>query len=229
MIKLSLIFIFIHLNAYCQISKTISVEFTKISTQKKSKEIVSGHLYQYAKKTAVIIKIPLNQWIFIEDNIALIYYPENKNAIRIKSQNPIILPFFNLIFRFDDDNIDLAKWGYTIDKNELHGDTLIVHWKPPKSAKKVLGEFIISLKDNRIVSTKSNAPGGKTLIKTYYNRYVKYDNQFFPLEMKSISYSENVITTESIIFNNPIFDNPIPNQISQFSLPDSIEIKEVEW
>lgn len=225
---LFLIMLFV-LNAHSQIFKTISVEFTRITEQKKSEEIIKGHIYYDRNKTIVITREPLNQWMVIENNIMLIYYPHEKKAIRIKSQNPVTLPFFQSFIGLVDDNLGLTKLGYTINKNEVHGDTLFVHWKPPKDAEKLLGEIILSLKDNRIVLTELYAPNGKTMVKTAYNKYIERGNQFFPLEIKSVLYSESNMTTETIIYNNPIFNDPLPKQISQFGLPDNIEVKEVEW
>jgi len=228
-IYLILILMLIVLNAYGQIIKTVSVKFTRIVKQKKSEEIIKGNIYYEGNKTIVVTKEPLNQWMILENNIMLIYYPDKKKAIRIKSKNPVSLPFFHSFIGLVDENLGLAKLGYTIDKNELHGDTLFVYWKPPKKAENILGEFILSLKNNIIVSTKSKDPKGKTIIKTSYNSFIEHDNQFFPLEIKSVIYSGNNVTTESIIYNNPVFDESLPKQISQFTLPDDIEVKEVEW
>ncbi|MBD3373618.1 hypothetical protein GF406_01165 [candidate division KSB1 bacterium] len=228
-INLFCIFSLIAFNAHSQMFKTVSVEYTRTTKQKESEEMIKGHIYYDGNKTIVITKEPVNQRMVLENNIILIYYADEKRAIRIKSQNPVTLPFFQSFIGLVDENLGLAKLGYTIDKNELHGDTLFVYWKPPKNAEKLLGEFILALKNNRIVLTKSKAPDGKTMIQTSYNNYIKHDNQFFPLKIKSVLYSEKNITTESIIYNNPIFNAPLSKQISQFELPDNIKVKEVEW
>ncbi len=216
-------------NVQSQVYKTLEVEFTRIFKDNKSENVVKGYLYYDGFKYISITTEPLKQWMIFNNNELLIYYPDEKKAINIKSEYPVNLPFFQTFIGLNDDNFGLAKLGYTISKNEMQGDSLFVHWQPPQNAQKVLGEFILILKSNRIVRIDSKSPRGNLIGQTCYGNYLKHGKRSFPLEIKSILYADDNITTESIIYNNPVFDVVLPAEISQFTLPAGTAVKEVEW
>lgn len=212
-----------------QIFKTVSVEFIRTIRQNDTKELLKGNIYFTGEKFILITKSPLIQWMIIKNSNMLIYYPNEKKAIKIKSQNPISLPFFQSFLGLVEDNLGLSKLGYTISKNELHQDTLFVHWKPPKNAEKMLGEYILALKDNKIILTILKSPNGKTITQTTYKKYTNYGDQYFPLEINSITYLESNVTIESINYINPVFNKTIPKEITNFNLPKNVVVKEVQW
>lgn len=216
-------------NSYSQVFKTISIEFNRIVKEKDSEDNVKGHIYYDLNKSIIITEKPINQWMILENNVLLIYYPDDRQAIRIKSQNPVSMPFSQFLYGLFDNNLGLIKLGYTISKNELHHDTLSVHWKPPKDMEKKVGEFVIALKEKKIISTEMKDTDRKTIIYTRYDNHIEYCKQFFPLKITSNISSESGPTTEIILFDKPVFNKPLPENILNFKLPDNLIVKEVEW
>jgi hypothetical protein len=216
-------------NAYSQNFDTINIDFTKTVKHGTSNEIVKGTFYYSEIRTILAVQEPLNQWMIIEFNNMLIYYPDKNRAINITSQNPFNIPFFQTFTGLNSENLGLSKLGYTIDKNEIHGDTLLVYWQPPVVNEMKLGEIILSLVDNNIVVTETKDHSGNTNSYTTYNNYISHNDHYFPLLVNSTIYSEGETKTEIIKYTNPVFDQPLPDEITNFILPENAEIKEIEW
>lgn len=214
---------------YCQVFKTLDVEFIRKVQQNNSTEIVKGHIYFDSNKSTIITEEPINQWMILENNILLIYYPVDRKAIKIKSRNPILMPFSQLYYGLSSENFELTKLGYTISKNERHDDTLSIHWKPPKDLEKNVGEYIVAMKGKKIISTEVKNPDKKTIALTLYDNHIRYNNQFFPLKIESHYFLDNTVTTEIIELENPDFDKPLPQNILNFKLPVNLDVKEIEW
>jgi len=215
---------------YCQDYSTFKAKFVRILKQTDCKgETVYGQLYSNNKKSTIIIENPIDQWIIFENNILLIYYPKDGDVIRIKSQNPLTIPFSQLFISIFSNNMDLSKSGYTLFKNELNGNTLSIYWKPPEILKKSISEYIIKMKDKKIISMEIKNTDKKTIMSVIYDDYIQCNNQFVPLEVVTNYYSRNKMTSERIELVDPVFNEPLPQNVLNFKIPDGIEIKDVEW
>jgi len=217
-------------NTYSQILNTFDAKFVRIMKQTDCKdEIVKGQLFFNNNKSTLIIENPIVQWMIFENNILLIYYPKDRNVIRIKSQNPVTMPFSQLFLSIFSENMELSKSGYTLLKNELHGDTLSIFWKPPEILEKSISEYIIKMKGKKIISIKIKNTDKKTIMSVFYDNYIQCSNQFVPLKIVTYLYSRKKMTTEVIELMDPVFNEPLPQNVLNFKLPDGIEIKDIEW
>ncbi|MBN1350543.1 hypothetical protein JXJ21_14095 [candidate division KSB1 bacterium] len=209
--------------------RTIQIEFTRILSQSNSEEIFEGKIFYDGKRSILTIQKPLNQWMILEGSTTLIYYPDRAKAIKITSQNPASLPFFQAFVGLITEDWGLSQLGYTIEKNDIHADTLLVYWKPPTNAEKLLGRFIIALVDNKVVLTQLFNAKNQSIVKTTFRKHIRHRTQSFPLEVKSILNDQGKTITEVITYANPVFDQLLPEKYANFQLPADIEIREIEW
>jgi len=221
-------------SAYSQDIENISVEFIRIITEKGSREIVKGTIYyQVPSRTIVRITEPINQYMIIDEKAMYIYYPDNDKIFHLESKDPLSLPFFQFLVLISNDNwnkdLGLSKIGYTIKDKVVHGDTVFFYWKPPQNAEKKIGNFIVAIKEDQIVSTESKNAKGKTLVKITYDNYINCRSRYFPLQINSTQYSGKYSSTESVTFSNLVVDKPLPKEIVNFKLPDNIEVNEAKW
>jgi len=215
--------------AYGQVFSTIEVEFIKSTNKNNSEEVIKGHIYFNIDRLIVLTKEPLVQWMIIENDVMLIYYPNKDEAIKIKSQNPVNLPFLQTFLDLDQETVGLSKLGYLIDGNKMHGDTLSIYWNPPENAKKILGTYVQSFIDDKIIKTIIFDPNGMIIMQTTYNEFIFYHSQYFPLDIVMNSYSDSGNSSERIEYSNPVFNQPLPEDITNFVLPENVEVKEIEW
>jgi len=217
-------------NTYCQNFDTFESKFVRVLKQTGCKdETVNGQLFFNKNKSTIIIENPIDQWMIFENDILLIYYPKDRNVIRIKSQNPVTMPFSQLFLNIFSDNMELSKSGYTLLKNELCGDTLSIFWKPPEILEKSISEYIIKMKDKKIISIEVKNTDKNTIMSVLYDNYIQCSHQFIPLKIVTYFYSRKKMTTEVIELFNPVFNKHFPQNVINFKLPDDIEIKDIEW
>jgi hypothetical protein len=217
------------ITVYSQTLKTINLEFTRTTEYENTKEIVKGNIYYDGTKTTVKTIEPLSQWMILEENKILLYYPDEEQAIRIKSKNPTNLPFFQTFVGVVKEDYGLSELGFKLEESEIKGDTLFFYWSPPENAQKFLSQITLALENNKIVFTEVKDPHGKTAGKIIYENHFLYGTTNFPLEITTIKYSKTDTIIEKIVYSNPVFDKPLPPQVVNFNIPKEIKIKELEW
>ncbi|MDP4164545.1 MAG: hypothetical protein Q8898_15725 [Bacillota bacterium] len=209
--------------------KTISADLDRHLKKGSTEQSISGHIYYTDKKSILVINKPLSQWMIFENNRMIIYYPAEKNAIRIISRDPLSMPFFQTFIGPATDNFGLAAKGYSISWNEMKQDTLFIHWKPPRETK-MLGEFTVMLQKNRLVSTEQKASDGQVISRSFFAAHIRHGNSFFPRSVTSMIFSgKDTVVIESITYSNIVFDRTLPDTILEFSLPVRTMVKDIEW
>ena len=210
-------------------SQTIQVEFTRIADRKNRKEIAKGKIYYDGTKTTLKVYEPLNQWMILDASSVLIYYPDHKQAIKINSNNPTTLSFFQVFIGIVKEDFGLSQLGYTVRESKFKGDTLFVYWNPPKITAKIISEFILGLYRDKIVFTEAKGTDGNAIGRTTFHNYLTYGAMHFPLEMKMMKFAENDTTIEEIVYFNPIIDQPLPAEVVNFAVPPEIKVEEMAW
>lgn len=216
-------------SAYSQSIHSIQFEFQQIIKRQHESEIVVGYLFYSGQKTTLKIVNPINQWIVFEKNRTLLYYPDLHRAIEIKSQNPVTLPFFQAFAGIHNIDAYLTELDYTLEKSEMRGDTLFSFWCPPAEAKKVIGYYIVAITKDKIIYSKIQDIRGNILAKSNYLNHLTYKGSQFPLEIITTQYVANDSTVEHIRFSNPVFNELLPADVTEFKIPLGTDIKVVEW
>ena len=213
----------------CQIVKTISLEFTRSTKNRTQVDTASGEIYYDGHKTILRISKPISQWMVLEGNKMLLYYPEEQRALEFISQNPARLPFFQGFVGAMQEDFGLSELGFKLEKSSVHEDTLFVYWSPPKNTQKYIGPTILALKDNKIVYAKIKDNGGETITMTSFRNHFKHGGTYFPLHVTSVQHTESDTIIEEIIYSNPVFDEPIPEYVANFKIPANIKIEKISW
>lgn len=212
-----------------QTFKTVKMEFTRTIERDNRQETSSGSIYYNSTKTILKITEPIIQWILMTGDSLLIYYPNEKQALLMKCENPATLPFLNMFVGVVKENFGLGELGYGIIKNEMKGDTLFTYWAPPTTRRKFMGPVVLALLKNKLVLSESQNPQGKTILKTIYQNHISYRTKNFPLQMTVFQFSEQGTIIENVTFVNPLFDQPFPIEIENFCIPQDVIPEEIEW
>lgn len=214
---------------FSQSFQTLQVGFTRTVTSDEKVESAQGEIHSDGVKTTIIISDPLSQWMRMEGNKVLIYYPEEKRALQLTSQGPVRMTFFQAFTGLIKENFGLPESGFTLEKNELRSDTLWAYWLPPESMRKYLGHFIIALQKGRYIKVQITTNQEKILGETVFNNHIRFNGYYFPLHITTTQYSENSATVETVVFQNPVFDKPLQEQILNFQVPSDITVEEMQW
>ncbi|MGB9595140.1 MAG: LolA family protein [Candidatus Poribacteria bacterium] len=209
---------------------TISLNFERKIVKEDSTEIVKGiSYYKSPQKLYIEVQHPLKQIMAIENNVLTIYYPIEKKAFRIKSKGPIQMPFIQSILSAMKEDYGLSDVGYTLTKSEMRGKILYTYWEPPKKYKKQMGKFIIGVENGLLSCSEALDPKGKTVIKSFYKKHIEINGKYFPLEVQSEITDGSIQIKEYIIYSNVKINIPLPQEVINFSIPNSVPVKEIEW
>ena len=160
-----------------------------------------------------------------------IYYPVEKQAFRFISEGRIPLPFVESIIQSTQPEYGLTAIGYALDRHDVKDEVLYTYWKPSEKAKDKLGEVILGMRDERLISAEVKNPEGRLAATSRYQNHSKIGDNYIPMEVSAILYGEKseVIQRERILYSNPRVNVEPPNPILTFTIPVSVKIKELIW
>lgn len=233
---ISIIFLFILLCVgvlHAAPLKTLSLDFTRELTENDKTEHIAGTLHYNVKEARVVIEVvkPLRQIMIIEDNALEIYYPIEKQAFRFISEGRIPLPFVESIIQSTQAEHGLTAIGYSLEKHDIVNGVLYSYWRPPKKAKDTLGIVILGMQDDRLISAEVKNPKGYIIARSHYQNHSKVGMSYVPLMVTSSTYGEKseVLQREQVIYSNPQVNVEPRNSILDFTIPESMEVKEIKW
>ena len=213
--------------------KNLSLDFTRELTENDKTERIAGTLHYDAKTARVVVEVtePLNQIMIVKDKALEIYYPVEKQAFRFISEGRIPLPFVESIIQSTQAEHGLTAIGYSLEKYDIVDEVLYTHWQPPKNAKDKLGPIILGMQDDRLISAEVKNPKGHIIARSRYENHNKIGMNYIPMMVTSSTYSEKseVLQHEHIVYSNPQVNVDPPNQILNFVIPETVEVKEVKW
>ena len=213
--------------------KTLSLEFTRELTENGETEHIAGTLHYDVKATRVVVEVtkPVKQIMVVKDNVLEIYYPVEKQAFRFISEGRVPLPFVESIIQTTQAEYGLTAIGYTLDKHDVVEEVLYTYWKPPEKAKDTLGSVILGMHNDRLISAEIKNPEGYIIGRSRYQNHSKIGINYIPMEVISRTYNEKseVIQHEQIVYSNPEVNTKTPNPMLNFTIPESVEVKESKW
>ncbi len=213
--------------------KTLSLDFTRELTENDKTEHIAGTLHYNVKEARVVIEVvePVRQIMIIEDNALEIYYPIEKQAFRFISEGRIPLPFVESIIQSTQAEHGLTAIGYSLEKHDIVNGVLYSYWRPPKEAKDTLGIVILGMQDDRLISAEVKNPKGYIIARSHYQNHSKVGMNYVPLMVTSSTYGEKseVLQREQVIYSNPQVNVEPRNSILDFTIPESMEVKEIKW
>ncbi|TET47141.1 hypothetical protein E3J62_02340 [candidate division TA06 bacterium] len=229
-VAITLLGVFMPLVSFAEVLTPLSIAFVREYTQDAEKETASGMVYcQPPDRIILRVTHPVDQWMVFEDTLTTIYYPASRQAFRIISRFGSYPPFVQAFVGVAERDYGLSGLGYRVRDYNIQADTLISHWTPPKRFSLFLGETILKIIDDKIVFTESKTARGETLRKSLHKKHVRYQGTYFPMEILTTEYSRTDSTFEKVVFSDPEFDSPLPEEVLNFHIPTDVEVKEVKW
>jgi len=231
-IILLLIFLLVDV-LYAAPLKTLSLEFTRELTENGKTEHIAGTLHYDVKAARVVVEVtqPVKQIMVVKDNVLEIYYPVEKQAFRLISEGRVPLPFVESIIQTTQAEYGLTAIGYTLDKHDVVEEVLYTYWKPPEKAKDTLGSVILGMHNDRLISAEVKNPEGYIIGRSRYQNHSKIGINYIPMAVTSSTYDakSEVIQREQIVYSNPEVNTQTPNPMLNFTIPESVEVKESKW
>lgn len=232
MVKLfsTLLILLFPAHLFAQTMANLVVDMKRTVINKGKAEVVKGAIfYQPPDEILLHITEPVNQWMKFKDKSLLIYYPEEKQGFRIQADVPFSLPFFQAFLGVMNEGLGLTEMGFTLDRNEIRADTLTTYWLPPKKAKRVLGPILIGLVNDRLVFMEMRNNKGKSIGRVSYVDYKKVGEIWLPLTVSAVRFQGKDTTYETVIYSNPRLNMNLPKEVTDFNMPEGVEVKEVRW
>ncbi|MDE0016245.1 MAG: hypothetical protein OXU51_08670 [Candidatus Poribacteria bacterium] len=231
-IILLLIFLLVDV-LYAAPLQTLSLEFTRELTENGKTEHIAGTLHYDVKAARVVVEVtkPVKQIMVVKDNVLEIYYPVEKQAFRFISEGRVPLPFVESIIQTTQAEYGLTAIGYTLDKHDVVEEILYTYWKPPEKAKDTLGSVILGMHNDRLISAEVKNPAGYIIGRSRYQNHSKIGINYIPMAVTSSTYDakSEVIQREQIVYSNPEVNTKTPNPMLNFTIPESVEVKESKW
>ena len=213
--------------------KTLSLDFTRELTENGKTEHIAGTLHYDVKAARVVVEVtkPVKQIMVVKDNVLEIYYPVEKQAFRFISEGRVPLPFVESIIQTTQAEYGLTAIGYALDKHDVVEEALYTYWKPPEKAKDTLGSVILGMHNDRLISAEIKNPEGYIIGRSRYQNHSKIGINYIPMAVTSSTYNakSEVTQHEEIIYSNPEVNAKTPNPMLNFTIPESVEVKESKW
>ena len=213
--------------------KTLSLDFTRELTENGKTEHIAGTLHYDVKTARVVVEVkkPLKQTMIVKGKVLEIYYPDQKQAFRFISEGRIPLPFVESIIQSTQAEYGLTAIGYSLDKHDVIDKVLYTYWKPPEKSKDTLGVVILGMHDDQLISAEIKSPSGYIIGRSHYQHHKKIGINYIPMMVTSSTYNEKseVLQNERIVYSNPQVNAEPPNPILNFTIPKSVEVKEIKW
>jgi outer membrane lipoprotein-sorting protein len=214
-----------------EIFKTFVAEFIREYSTQSKQETLKGKLFYEADSGKLLIEVdtPIHQWMILQGNETLIYYPETMLAFRIRSKAEAVMPFFKVILGCLKEDFGLSQQGYALAHYEKKGNVLLSTWSPPPQLSKLIGKAVLEYQANKIMRIEYQTPDGKLLSQAIFHQHVFFSGSYFPLEV-SISYKTNQDSrAEKVVYVHPQFNAPLPGDVREFKIPAGAKVKDIEW
>ena len=213
--------------------KTLSFDFKRELTEKGKTGTMAGMLHYEVQGARVVVEItqPLKQIMIVKNKVLEIYYPVEKQAFRFTSEERIPLPFVETIIQSTQAEYGLTAIGYTLDKHDVVDEVLYTYWAPPKEAKDKLGPVILGMREDRLISAEVKNPKGHIIARSRYEDHSRIGANYIPMTIISSMYGEGseVLQHEKVVYSNPQVNTERANTLLNFTIPESVEVKEIKW
>ena len=192
----------------------------------------SGSLFSSNGFLFVDIKSPIHQYFIIQDSKTILYYPDEKRGVSISNNSFPVIPFYHALLAFTLEDFGLSEKGYMLDSTSVDSTEKIItaYWSPQENLLKHSQKTVITIKNNIIIKVESFDNLGAVFSTINFSKFITLQNHLLPTK---ITFEEintrNIFIHEEIIFTEVLINEPLPEKIIGFRLPDNVEIKEVEW
>jgi hypothetical protein len=213
-----------------QTVEDISADFTLETAGGASRATVRGQVYYLPpEKTIVKVTDPVLQWNVFEGSSLLIYYPQDRRAFRFTSRNRLLIPFSYSFIGIVKEDFGLADADFQLLKTEARAGILISTWEPPRQVRNIIGHVVVGLQGEQPILLEIYEPKGELSVRVAYGDYFESGFLRFPGKATVVQKKGEEQVVEVYRYHNYRINGGVPPEVSGFSLPDGIEVKEIHW
>lgn len=222
--------IFAATTAAAQSIDRISAQFIRTAQRgNAAPERTEGNVYLDAKGTIWIrVLRPVDQWVIVDKNTMLLYYPNEQKAFRFTRSSPFALPLYQSFFALSDDPADLSRYGFFLTGSRTSGDTLISSWTGPGTSSDG-GVVYVALSRDRLAYIEVRDSQGNITTKTEYSEYFRKGRRAFPLRINSMQVLSGTRTEDRMEYSALKFNEQFPKEVASFSIPSTVVIRDIQW
>ena len=219
--------------------RSASMNFRQLTISKQAaagpdESELRGVLY-FAEPDMVAIDLafPILQKIFISNNGTLIYYPENREALRFPPDSAAVMPLTGQMRTLLSQDRGLSAAGFKLDSLEYDEQGRAVsRWLPPEGDVSGIGEVRLFTSDQgNIVRSETLGQKGRLITTMEYSRFTEVQGYAFPQTVITRQYlpdgQEQV--EMQVHYDDVRFNISLPPNIADFKLPDDVQVQELEW
>jgi hypothetical protein len=210
--------------------RSLSLDFKRVYSEGARVDSIAGRIY-YSFEGFLFIKTtsPVTQYMRVEDNSMLLYYPDSREAFRIQQSGPVVIPFVQSLLWVVNRKLNLEKAGFEFVRTDDAGDTSTEYWKAPRKLSRQLGEIrIVMTGRKRVERIVTYGSDGRELVSTFCGAYCDTSGFLIPLRMTTWTSKDSLRVVEQMMFNRPLINRPDDSSNVFFSIPPDIRIKKVK-
>ncbi len=212
-------------------AETISAVFQLTELRGESSHQSSGVIYYNQEKALTAhVTSPLDQWMIFKGDTLSIYYPDENKLIKMPSRSgEVTLPIFQLLINTNLEDLGLVKAGYTLNDTRVENGKITAVWKPPSTAKKILGDLIATYMHDSLISIVAFDPKDRVVSRQIFSNYMESEGKLFPGHLEVTKYGKVDSVFEIIHLNDVTFNAEISDELLNPAIPNDVEATTIEW
>lgn len=208
---------------------SLQVDFERQTRKHGSDETVRGTIYyEPAGKCVALVRDPIDQRLIITDTELVVYYPAERKGFRFHNPTAAALPFFQAFLWSLKEDYGLTEIGYALAEYRVRGDTVTSFWDPPQVRGRTGGKFELTYVADRIAGAELKDGSGAVVARSLFRDHVRFGNAYLPLEITTTTYDRSDSTIETVAFQNPRFNLPLPDSAIDFQIPADAKLINID-
>jgi len=208
---------------------TLYGHFRRTFTAASLVDTTEGDFYYLGpQKMFIEVTYPLRQIMLIEGKVTTIFYPLERTAFRLESENPAILPLIPGLMAAIRPDFGLGDLGFTLYSQEMRGDTVVSSWSHPKARSKI-GDYKIAEVKDRLAYTLYVSPDSSNRNRTNFSNYLALGGVSFPTRISSAAQSTAGKAFELVTLSGLKMNLEIPPAVANFQIPADVTVTKRKW
>jgi hypothetical protein len=200
-------------------------EFNRTTDRYGKSDSSHGEVFYTPGRIILKVAKPILQWIDIRQNETMLFYPDDKKCLRLSSQQGNFVNFINTFLAAVYDDYNLTKQGYTLAETVFKGDTLYSFWNTDKAQIR----FTLIHKQNRLLQVIGSDEDHDLSTSVTFTNHLVFAGRYYPARMDFFQKYRDQTSREAVNLFGLIFNQPMPEAIKNFKIPDNVECKTLEW
>jgi len=225
-----LIYLFISIagKLYPGVVDSIYLKVEIIRLLKDDIEVTKGELYRkHNTEVLFFVHSPIKQVLMFYDKTLRIYYPDDNILYVVDKGNNLLLDFYNIFVDYNKEDLGLSAIGYKLKNVSIKSDTLTFIWYPMKKLSKYMGKCVLTYYNDNLIKASYYNPSQIITRNLIFSDLFHRGALIFPRNIVIDKCAPEINTKEIIKFEKVAFDITIPDSIQNYSIPNSVQIKDL--